>query len=463
MARKTNMAKALKKREEEKSREDARKAMMRRRATYWTPKEGTNKFRLLPPWTEEGPNAEQFWREIHVHFGVMCFDSPDSENAFSVSCPKHTEHAAELLGLEAGSDMACPVCEAITALKQSQDPADAEMAKNARAKQRFYSNIMDLNDPTWTKDAIDAMKGKCPEDFLPKIGDPKVQVYTYGTQVMNMMLDFFSDNTDITDLVDGRDLTLEREGTGIKTKYRLRPNLEKTEAPISEDQFDEHIEDLDKVMPFFSTEQMDAILAGASAQEVFALTEGSSEAEALPEGEETEEPAGELPESTEDEQPEDGGEEEEQATADESEEWPPVDSDGDIDWAKLSDEQIEDSDNEDVTDGGGVSVYLNCFGAARQRDPDDEDCKDNCGLFERCGKRIAFLDAEEERKKKEAAAKKKGPGKKGPGKKAAGKGAGKKTAGKSNGSSKPKAAKKPSGGGGTMDDLEAEMKAALGK
>lgn len=459
MARKTNMAKALKKREEEKAREAARKASMRRRETYWKPKEGTNKFRLLPPWTEEGPNAGQFWRELYVHYNVTCYDSPDGDNKFSVACPKESEHAAELLGLEPGSDMACPICEAITVLKQSQDPADVAMAKDSRPSQRLYSNIIDLEDPTWTADAIEELKTNgCPEDSLPKFGDPKVQVYTYGPTVMSMILDFFQDETDITELKDGRDLYLEREGTGLKTKYRLRPNLEKTEAPITAEQFDKHAWDLDRVMPFCSTEQMDAILAGASAQEVFALSESRSSSEALPEGESTEEPAGELPESTEETEPEEQQPEEETPTADEEEEWPPVDSDGDIDWVRLSDEQIEDPANEEVTDASGTSVYLNCFGAARQRGEDDPDCKDSCGLFERCGKRIAFLDEEEAKKK--AAAAKKGPGKKRgrpPGKKAAGK----KAAGKSNGSSKAKASAKSSGGG--LDDLEAEMKAALGK
>jgi hypothetical protein len=444
------MEKALKKREEEKAREAARLAMMRRKETYWKPKPGSNSFRLLPPWTDDGPNSGQFWREVYVHFGVTCFDSPDPDNAFSVSCPKETPHAAELCGLEPDSAMTCPVCEAVAALRQSQDPADVEMAKNSRAKQRLYSNIIDLDDPTWTQEAIDEWKAKnCPEDFLPTLGDVKIQVFTYGPQIMNMILDFFSDNVDLTDLTNGRDLFLEREGTGKKTKYRLRPNLEATEAPIEDDQLSS-LEDLDKVMPFFSVEQQEAILAGASAQEVFALAD-KEKAEALPEGE-TEEYAGELPEHKEE------LEDDAEAKADEG--WPPVDSDGDIDWSALTDEQIEDPDNAEFMDASEVSVHLNCYGGARQRDENDEDCKDNCGLFERCGKRIAFLD--EEKKKADAAAKKKVAGKKGAGKKAAGKKAtGKKGAGKGNGASKAKSAAKATGG--AVDDLEAEMKAALRK
>jgi hypothetical protein len=455
------MKKALDKREEEKKREAARRARMKRRETYWKPKPGTNRIRIMPPWTNEGPNSGQFWREIYVHFGVTCFDSPDPDSAFTVTCPRQTPYAAEALGLEPDAKISCPICEAVDALRQSQDPTDMEMAKQSRASQNFYSNIIDLDDPVWTQKAIDELKAKnVPEDFLPELGAPKVQVYRYGTTVMNMVLDFFSDNTDITDLVDGRDLFLEREGEGLKTRYRLRPNLQPTEAPIEDEQLDETLENLDNILPFFSTEQMDAVLAGASPQEVFGMVNDSTPA--LEEG--SEEPAGELPESTEEpeaaeETTEAPEEPEEPETAvpshDAGEQFPPLDEDGDIDYAALTDEQIEDTANAEVTDEAGSPVHIGCFGAARQRDENDPDCVDGCGLYERCGTRIAFLD-EEIKKQKAAAAKKKGAGKKKAGGKK--KTSGKKAAGKK-GNSKPK--ESPKVAGEAADDLEAEMRKAL--
>jgi len=39
-------------------------------------KSGKNKIRVMPPWTEEGTNAYQWWREVWTHWGV----GPDEEN-----------------------------------------------------------------------------------------------------------------------------------------------------------------------------------------------------------------------------------------------------------------------------------------------------------------------------------------------------------------------------------------------
>ena len=70
MAR-VDMSKAKKKAQEEADRAAAR-ASYSGSLIYWKPKQGKNKIRVLPPWTddENSPNANQFWREVYVHFGV---------------------------------------------------------------------------------------------------------------------------------------------------------------------------------------------------------------------------------------------------------------------------------------------------------------------------------------------------------------------------------------------------------
>lgn len=465
MARTTNMDKARQKRKEEREKEAARKAMFKKREETWKPKEGENHIRVLPPWTSDGPNGDQFWREVYTHFGVTDFEAPDADSAMRMACPKETPGAAELQGLEADSKMVCPICEAVAKLRQSQDPADIEMAKNSRAKTQIMSNIIDLDDPVWTQENINEKKAKnVSAEHLPKLGDPKVQVFTYGITIMNQILDFFQDGVDLTNLSEGRDLTLTREGTGIQTKYRTRPSMTASPAPITDAQLDEHLEDLDELAPFFTMEQMEASLSGATRQEVYALAR--KETEELEEGESSEPEATEKPEAAAELPPH---EEEPEAEA-KGDDWPPLDSDGDLDWAKIDDADIENPEHAKVEDKNGSAVHISCFGSARQIDVNDTDCSDDCGLFDRCKARNEQLDDEEEAAAKaaeEATAKKKGAGKKSAGKKGAGKKtagkktAGKEAAGKGNGASEKKAA--PATTGGTEDDLEAEMKAALGK
>src|SRR5262245_25310206 len=65
--------------------EEEKKAVSRNSplVRYWMPKEGKNRIRILPPWTTEGPNANQYWREVAMHFKV------GAESKFFV-CPGKT-------------------------------------------------------------------------------------------------------------------------------------------------------------------------------------------------------------------------------------------------------------------------------------------------------------------------------------------------------------------------------------
>lgn len=460
MALKTDISKAQKKREEEQLRQDSFKRFGRP-VPWWKAKPGTNKIRVLPPWTGEGPNAFQFWCERWIHFGTMSIEAPDEQNQFSVVCPKHTPGAAEILGFGENEEISCPVCEHVASLRASNDPTDAAFAKDNRAKMRIYYNIIDLNDPIWIADAIGELKQKgCPEDNLPTEGSPKVQVYSSGPTVMQMILDYYADNTDLADLETGHNLIIEREGSGLNTKYRVRPDMNASKAPITDEEWEQEMWNLDEVMPFLSTEQVEMILGGASREEVFKL--GTATRPALPEGEE--EPASEekqLPESTESGSDVETAESTKNESAGEPEGTfeVPLDDDGDVDYQRLPDAMIEDPESD---------YHVSCFGKARQRDTSDPSCigddeNDKCVVFDKCGLRIEALDEEERKAKEAAAAKKKKPGvgKKKPG---AGKTDGKKKAapGKGNGASAKKAASKPeTAPASDADDLEAQMKAAL--
>jgi hypothetical protein len=334
----------------------------------------------------------------------------------------------------------------------------------------------------WTKKNVEELKADgCPDKNLPKAGKPKIQVFGFGTTIMKDLLDFYQDNVDLCDLDNGHDITIEREGKDINTDYRTRPSLKPSKAENITDEDLSEMWNLDQLMPFMTSEQQDLILAGGTKEDVYTLSSATTpESRQLSAGkkEKKEEPAKseevvensteeEASESEENEASESAEEEavvEEEEVAEEAAnsdtpDWPPLDKDDNIDYDQLSDEQIEDKTFVDVVDKDGFKVYVECFGKARQRNPKDEQCAENCGLFDRCGKRIAFLD-EEEKKVKAAAAKKAPPGKKGPPGKptvaAAEEAPAKKAPGKS------PAPKEPESGGGALS-LEEEMKKALKK
>lgn len=181
---------------------------------YWKPKAGQNRIRLMPPWTEDpnNPNAKQFWREIYIHWSI----GEDENNKKSFACPVKTP-------VSPGGD--CPICQHVDKLRATKSAIDAEQAKELRAKQQLYSNMVDLDDPVyeesdvteWQESQNDKTR-ECPFEA----GEPKVQAWMYGPTIFKELLDIFTDNVDITDINKGHNLTLTREGKERNTRYRLR-------------------------------------------------------------------------------------------------------------------------------------------------------------------------------------------------------------------------------------------------
>ena len=250
MALKVNTEKAKQKAIEE---EIKRKQFSSGRYTTWRPAQGKNKIRILPPWTDQGVNAHQFWREIFIHFGI----GPE-DNQRTFSCPKKTLP---------GNASSCPICDQVDKLRKTTDPGDLEVAKSIQAKPRYYSNIIDLDDLTWTKEAINELKAaSTPQDFLPQEKNPKVQVFIYGPTILKELLDMYQDDLDICDLQTGRDLILRKEGEGLKTVYRVnapKPN----KAPFSSDDLDDKLIDLDTVLPFKTPLELKCALEGIDPEE----------------------------------------------------------------------------------------------------------------------------------------------------------------------------------------------------
>ena len=160
------------------------------RTDFWKPGEGKNVIRLLPPWAEDGPSAELFYRETYIHWNVP----PGAAETSFMLCPKKMD-----LGK-------CYVCDQVDYLYASKDPADIELAKEIRSRQRFFSNIIDMSDA------------------LNKDGNPKVQVWSYGPMIFDELLGYFcdADYGDITDPDEGFNITIERDGQGRDTTYKMR-------------------------------------------------------------------------------------------------------------------------------------------------------------------------------------------------------------------------------------------------
>lgn len=262
-----------------KAEEEAKRALQRSFGeTYfwWTAKNGKNRIRFMPPWTVEGPNANQFWREIYQHWNVGATN--EEEDGKNFICPLKTPF---------GPGGPCDICEAVDKLRATKAAPDAELANLWRAKVQYLSNVVDLNDPVITDEDVEEWKSKqndkereCPFE----VGDTKVQVFGYGTTIYKELLDVFCDHgVDITDLKTGRNVTLTRETPNPKkpreTKYRLSPDFEPSVFPFKGESIDKALINLDGVKKFPTVEQMREALNGT-----FNVPQslGTSSAPALP-------------------------------------------------------------------------------------------------------------------------------------------------------------------------------------
>ncbi len=98
-------------------------------------------------------------------------------------------------------------------------------------------NIVDLKDPKYTETDVEKFNEDRPEDDCPfAVGDAKVQVYPAGQTVFNQILGFMSENQqDLTNLKDGHDITLNKIGSGMTTKYEVTVQFKTTKAPVPAD------------------------------------------------------------------------------------------------------------------------------------------------------------------------------------------------------------------------------------
>lgn len=249
--------KIRRKRQEEK----ARKTRIFDKIRFYKPAKGENLIRLMPPWTTEGENANQFWREIYQHWNVGA-GGYDEEGGWRYTCPVKTPD---------GPGGTCEVCDLSKELREKGTPAELELAKNLSARRAVLSNIVALKDPVFTQDDLDKWKeGRADSDEPSfRVGDTKVQVYSYGSDIFNDIMACFDDeNINIADLDSGHDLVVDKEvldPTNPKfTKYRTRMKTKPTAFKFVGD-ITKLLYNLDNVSPFPEAGAMRKALNGESA------------------------------------------------------------------------------------------------------------------------------------------------------------------------------------------------------
>ncbi len=187
---------------------------------FWKPAPGKNVVRVLPPWTDEGVFANQFYREVHQHWNVA------GEDTGPTLCPKKTP--------EASTDKDCPICDFVEQLRARKNDVEAqELAKELRAKLAYFVSIVDINDPVYSAKDIAEWKKDRPDSECPfEAGDVKIQCYAATSTTFDAILNIvLANEMDITDLSEGYNVVITKQGKGLQTKYTVTPELKKTKAP----------------------------------------------------------------------------------------------------------------------------------------------------------------------------------------------------------------------------------------
>lgn len=150
------------------------------------PAAGDHKYRILPSW--RGGDDRQFWHDFGMHF-IKTPNSGDKPEAVYI-CAEKTYGKP------------CEVCEAIKkSISVCDDDKMTEQLKKAGSAQRYLMNVLHLTGPE------------------PK----KVQIMEVGQGVFEDICNLIGEYGDITDLENGIDVKIKREGSGLDTSYSVLP------------------------------------------------------------------------------------------------------------------------------------------------------------------------------------------------------------------------------------------------
>jgi hypothetical protein len=204
-------------------------------------KEGINKVRILPPWSEAGEVGYQ----SASHWRI-----PPNDRMFN---------CLRVINKE------CPLCEMVKVMRQKAgtDKAKKKKISEFAAKKSIYYNVI--------------VRGE---------EEKGVQIMRSGSRLFENILSYLYDEDydDVTDIDNGMDATIERSGQGIDTTYTVKFGPKQTplhEKPEVAQKFINGMFDLDTIMQYKDTLELEEAVknfSGARAVDVKEpeLIEGSA-------------------------------------------------------------------------------------------------------------------------------------------------------------------------------------------
>jgi len=185
--------------------------------TYFKPKQGPNKIRILPPWSKEGI----WYKEATLHYGLH--DENDKERAYP--CLK-------MFGER------CPICDKREELLEG-DGEDKKVADRLRPRTKFYANILDLKTN-------------------------KVMIWGFSQKILGTLLSYESDpdhcDNKLTDPDEGFNVVVEREGT-TKNDTRYQVRVKPKPSAIEAEDWEDHLFNLDtEVIEEMSKDDLEDVL-----------------------------------------------------------------------------------------------------------------------------------------------------------------------------------------------------------
>lgn len=186
--------------------------------SWWSPSDGRNVIRMLPP-----NGDSEFYAETMVHYNL----GPKKDK--SAVCRK------------AAGEKHCPVCDLADELFKG-DKDDKAYAKKIKARGKYYFNVVD----------------RSVEEDDENFG--KVLVYGSGVTIFEEVLGIICDPDygDITNAKEGYDIIITKSGKGLDTEYKV--NARPKQTKIGVDDWEEKLVDLSLLVKAKSEEDIEYLL-----------------------------------------------------------------------------------------------------------------------------------------------------------------------------------------------------------
>lgn len=190
------------------------------------------------------------WMTLEDGDNLVRFLSDDDGNFYHETGYHYIKQGKEKVAVvcnRLNSNEACYICDVVDALYKSKDKSDKDLAKDLSAKARIFFNVIDRTDG-------------------------KVKVLGTGNQIFKELLKYFADDDwgDLTHPVTGRDVVINKSGSGLDTEYSVipKPNPSKLKEDVE-------LKDLSEIAKPFTYEEQEMVMNGMSTEDIFKRREES--------------------------------------------------------------------------------------------------------------------------------------------------------------------------------------------